>query len=509
MKRVILFGLLVLVMAIVACDDTVVDNPSGNKAPVVSVFLTADSVGSLNRTTSNQILHWDGKDPDGLVVGFYYTFGNTADKDNWVFLDDSTAEGLELVNSPTANWRFTTARTDTFALEILTDDTTYTFSVLAVDNEDKKSDEPARIRLPIKNSKPEVFFLGEVDIANSTIKIPATTFTVALFAWGVTDVDGEGTIDKFQYAITSPGDSLIDTIWVDISSTERSILLTGTRYVTDADTTFDERLTEGLHAFHLRAVDVAGALSDMKRLPEEEDKYWFVEEPAREILLVDDWATNSSDGRELYTELLNSLGREFSVLDLKPDTTEYLLSKLALKETLKLFKAVIWYSDVNPKLDEADIGLGEFNKNGGKVIFSTLFSQFGSNRGDPLEFTPVDSIDVLRDTSSNAREVTKIFKSWDVAVWPDISVSASFPDTLLPDIPGSIIPSPKALVPKSSSRVLYRYQPLPRRYAGEPAVIVEDANKSFIISSIPLHYFNGADNLEILIDLFLTQEFGL
>ena len=346
------------------------------------------------------------------------------------------------------------------------------------------------------------------------MKIPDTTFTIASFAWGVTDLDGEDTIDKFQYAISDSG-STSDTIWVDISSTKRSILLSGTQYETDADVTFDDRLTEGLHAFHLRAIDVAGAESDVKRLPEDENKYWYVKEPARDILLVDDWAIASSDGRELYIQILDSLRilkpdtRKYSILDLKPQNSEYLLSKVALKETIKLFKAVIWYSDVNPKLDEADAALSDYSKNGGKVIFSTLFSQFGSNRGDPLEFTPVDSIDIIRDTTSNAKEVTKIFKSWNVAVWPDSLISASFPDTLLPALPASIIPSPKLFVPKASSRVLYRYQELPARYAGKPIVMVEDANKSFIISSIPLHYFNGANNLGKLIDLFLSQEFGL
>ena len=511
MKRVLFLTL--LSMVIVSCDDTIVDEPLENKAPVVSVFLVADSVESLNRTSSNQILHWDGKDPDGLVVGFYYTFGNSADRNNWIFLNDTVPEGPELISSFIPSWRFTTARTDTFSLEILTDTVTYTFSVLAVDDKNKLSDEPAKLVLPIKNSKPDVFFLGQIDIATSAVKIPDTTFTIASFTWGVTDLDGEDTIDKFQYAISDSGSSS-DTIWVDISSNKRSILLSGTQYETDADVTFDDRLTEGLHAFHLRAIDVAGAVSDVKRLPEDENKYWYVKEPARDILLVDDWAINSRDGRAVYIQILDSLsnlkaGREYSVLDIKPQNSEYLLSKLALRETIKLFKAVIWYSDVNPKLDEADAALSEYNKNGGKVIFSTLFSQFGSNRGDPLEFTPVDSIDIIRDTTSSAKEVTKIFKSWDVAVWPDLLVSASFPDTLLPALPASIIPSPKLLVPKSSSRVLYRYQELPARYAGKPIVMVEDANKSFIMSSIPLHYFNGSNNLGKLIDLFLSQEFGL
>ena len=80
-------------MAIVSCNDSVLDEPLENEAPVASVFLAVDSAGSLNRTSSSQILHWDGKDSDGLVVGFYYTFGNSSNRDNWILLNDTVTEG--------------------------------------------------------------------------------------------------------------------------------------------------------------------------------------------------------------------------------------------------------------------------------------------------------------------------------------------------------------------------------------------------------------------------------
>jgi len=111
MKRVLFLAL--LSMAIVSCDDAMVNEPLENKAPIVSVFLEANSVDSFNRTSSKQILHWDGKDPDGLVVGFYYTFGNSADRDNWIFLNDTVPEGPELINAFIPSWRFTTDRADT------------------------------------------------------------------------------------------------------------------------------------------------------------------------------------------------------------------------------------------------------------------------------------------------------------------------------------------------------------------------------------------------------------
>ncbi len=357
--------------AMLSCDDSIVDDLIENQPPVVSVFLISDT--TLSRTSSNQILNWDGKDPDGLVIGFYYTFGNSSNRESWEFLPDSAPVGPELLNGDSAYWRFTTDRTDTFSLEILTDTITYVFSVLAVDDDESLSVEPARLVLPIKNSKPEVFFLGVVDLTTLTVKIPDTTYTIISFAWGVEDIDGEETIAKFQYALTSPGDSLTDTVWVDLPSSKKSIILSGTQYETEEDVTFEDRLVEGDHAFHLRAIDVAGAVSDVERLPDDSEKYWYVKEPVGDVLIIDDWETDFTDGGSIYKQGLAAHNRKYSVIDLKPQTGEYLLTKISFVETVKLFKVVLWYADIVPNFELADAALSDYSENGGKVIFSTLF----------------------------------------------------------------------------------------------------------------------------------------
>ena len=490
-----------------SCSDSVTDQLLDNEPPVVSVFLISD--GTLNRTSSNQILHWDGKDSDGLVVGFWYSFGNSStDRATWIFLSDSASGEKELENMGLPpSWKFTTERSDTFTLSILTDTVTFTFSIIAEDDDGALSTDVTKLSIPIKNTKPEVFFLGEADTASSSIKIPDTTFTIASFVWSATDIDGEETIEKFQYALTSPGNTLTESDWNDMPGSKRSIILSGTVYETEADVTFDSKLAEGDHAFHLRAVDAAGAFSDVKRLPEDSTKFWYVKETVGNILIIDDWTISSTDGRDFYTQTFNSLGRGYSVLDIKPQGSQFLLSKPAFVETAKLFDVILWYADGEPQLELADAVLSDYPARGGKIIFSTLFGQFASNQGDPLGFTPVDSINKILKTDGSL--VTKIFKSSNVELWPDPSSEMDFPDTLGSNFFSSIISSPKEIIPKPSARVLYRYQLLPGTYAGEPAVVIEDANKSFILASVPLHYFDGNKKMGSLLSLILTQEFGL
>ena len=499
--------LCLLIGIIMSCSDSVTDQLLENNPPTVTVFLQSD--GTLSRTSSNQILHWDGKDSDGLVVGFWYSFGNSStDRTSWIFLSDTASGEKELENMGIPpSWMFTTERSDTFILSILTDTVTFTFSIMAEDDEGALSTDVTKLILPIKNTKPEVFFLGETDTASSSIKIPDTTFTIASFVWSATDIDGEETIEKFQYALTSPGNTLTESDWKDIPGTKRSIILSGTIYETEADVTFDTDLSEGDHAIHLRAVDAAGAFSEVKRLPEDSTKFWYVKETVGNIFIIDDWKLSSTDGRDFYTQTFDSLGRGFSVLDIKPQSSQFLLSKQAFVETAKLFDIILWYADGVPQLELADAVLSDFPERGGKIIFTTLFAQFASNQGDPLGFTPVDSISLMLDTLGNT--VSKIFKSFNVELWPDPSIEAEFPDTLVSNFLSSIIASPKEITPKLSARVLYRFQLRPDIYSGEPVVIIEDATDSFIFASIPLHYFDGNKRMGSLLSLILTQEFGL
>ena len=105
-----------------ACSDNFVDNPNMNQAP--RTFVTIFSSSELNPIRSRVTLNWWGDDPDGVVVGFIYTFdNNAADVQTW------NAE------QPTAGWTFTEETQETFILTLTGSDTVYSLWVKAIDDD--------------------------------------------------------------------------------------------------------------------------------------------------------------------------------------------------------------------------------------------------------------------------------------------------------------------------------------------------------------------------------------
>ena len=189
-----------------SCVKDVVDNPTGNQPPHTGIFLYPDS--TISRQPSKINVHWWGDDPDGFVIGFYYTWDGT-------------------------NWHFTKSNDSLFALQIGISDTTYTFEVSAVDNSgngvydsdvyqngihygpepftDKngngKWDEgenfvdiglidpnPAKLDFPIKNSAPTIEW-------SKLSVLPDTSFPAMSFGWNANDIDGNESIQTINVAL--------------------------------------------------------------------------------------------------------------------------------------------------------------------------------------------------------------------------------------------------------------------------------------------------------------------
>jgi len=51
----------------------------------------------------------------------------------------------------------------------------------------------------------------------------------------------------------------------------------------------DSGLTAGEHSFTIRAIDIAGARSELIRMPENLGETWYVKEPRGRFLLIDDF----------------------------------------------------------------------------------------------------------------------------------------------------------------------------------------------------------------------------
>ncbi len=474
LKHLLIYGFLIFMAVIFSCEEDNISNPNPNMPPETDIFISyADT---LNYTQSVQEIYWDGRDPDGFVTGFYYTWLENPSPDDWIFTEE---------------------RSMVFPLKITGLDTIYLFQVKAVDDEGLEDPTPASQRFPIKNSAPSMKW-------TSRSRIPDTTFTVASFAWEVSDLDGDSTIDYFEYTLDD------DTLnWKKLPGYLRSITLNA-----------DSGLTEGDHSFVIRAVDLAGARSENLRMPEFQGDFWHVRQPRGRYLLIDDFQDESATtgfADRYYKAMMNNVivpaGEDFSYWNIKrlfPQLTEQ------FTQTMLLFDYVIWYADVmeeaNSHFITAQITIPKFldkamnPPDGGKIIYSTMFNQAFGALGSPLGFSPVDSV-----SQTNYRAFPgNIFN-------PDSVFQESFPAArTLPVLKVSqTMVGIKALIPKATSIPMYRFQnPSPPNDTPVFVMIGRNDNKNpdefpydFVFSAAPLHQLKGDNNLDEFFDVILNDIF--
>ncbi|RMG65201.1 MAG: hypothetical protein D6715_08780 [Calditrichaeota bacterium] len=459
--------LLAALLVLPGCTDSITGEPHPNQPPDTRVFVQAPPGDSLNSTRSIQHLFWDGSDPDGFVVGFKYTWA---------------------ANPTEADWVFTKERSGVFPLTILGQDTVYRFQVKAVDNLGAEDPTPATQLFPIVNSPPSISW-------TLISQIPDTTFTVAAFTWQASDPDGDSTIVAFEYALddTSAG-------WRRIPGQLRRVILTA-----------DSGLTEGDHAFYIRAVDIAGSRSQTLRMPEDPNRFWHVRQPRGRYLLIDDYQVENSTTRfpdAFYRSMLNDIlgpaGESFSYWNIE---TLFPANIDQFVQTVLLFDRVIWYSDIISESDDhfiaAQVAIPKFRDRGGKLIYTVQFNQGFGRQGDPLAFSPVDSL----GKALNFIPPGGIY-------YPDSAFASAFPGVRpLPQLEVSgFILGIIALKPKVTSIPMYRYQETGT--AADPIFVMIGRNDNtgqfdFVFAGTPLHFLQGNGKLNEFFDIVFKDIFGL
>jgi hypothetical protein len=473
--------LIVLLLFAAGCVKRFANEPVANQPPKTFLALVPDS--TLRPTQSVQHIHWWGVDPDGFVAGYYFSFDSV-------------------------QWTFTTTTDSVFTLRLNTNDTTYSFFVAAVDNEGLKDPNPASLRYPIINSPPNVSF-----ILNSNV--PDTTYTVATFQWAGTDPDGDETIVNYYYALD---DTSNVSSWKELPGDVDLVTLTKADGVTGGPTPGSTKH----HFFFLKAKDVAGAYSRTIAMPDTStanghipERFWNVKEPQGDFLIVRDYLpTDFSDS--FYRQMFDTLtvggipGRLGSkdILDIKKGSSAIkrgdnvpALINPTFTETLKLFKYVFWYSDNSPSLEIAQASLPQFRQAGGKVLFTGGFPQYLAGQGGMGDFAPIDNIE--------SGYFTTILLARDTIV----SMDPTYPD-LVRDTLGYIYTFPRGLLPKVSARILYQMQKSSRWASRDTLPIimgVKDADQaSFVLLGAILHRFGTPpDNVAAFLRRVFNDEFGV
>jgi len=496
MNHRIILSILWLWLFGVGCSEQT-SEPIANHRP--ETRLAIDTVAT--EQSSRLHISWYGDDADGFVVGYIISF----DKKNWFF----------------------TRKNDSlFSLKIENNDTSYVFSVAAVDNSLKKYPNegsllqfrdansngfhddgeefidlegavdrtPASTRYPIRNTPPIIFW-GIDSSTNSAklVQLPDTTFAFATFQFGANDLDGAETIAYFEYSLN---DTSTTAQWRKIPKTQLYLNITAdSGLIPDAD-----------NALYIRAVDIGELRSKNLRYPSE-GKTWFVRKHKGTILLIKDNGSTESDN--FYYSTLDKIGGgkfigKYDVLDLrtgiKGRNIPPFINPMFI-ETLKLFRAVIWYGDSQASFALAQEGLPEYIKSGGYVLFAAELPNPISVEIQTalVDFAAVDSVSRLEITTSplDIKNGTEIIA--------DSSSSGVKYSNLIKE---SNVVTPHNLYPKITSTPLFRL-PSSTKWTGNPIVGIRSENRRTIFLNLPLHYLNKNQTAENFLQTVIIEEFGL
>jgi len=521
-KYYILIPVLISAILIISCSESITGSKVQNVPPETHIFLHPDSGKTISQQSSKLKVHWWGDDPDGFVIGY-------------------------LISWDQKNYGFTPRNDSTFSLVIRGLDTSYIFSAAAVDNAgNKKYDQtvvvnginygsepftdsnnngkwdegepfidfgaidptPAHLTFPIKNSPPIVSF-------QQNSQVPETTFTVASFAWNISDVDGDETVQKVFIALNDtasfielPGSARFVTIRAKApfsSSTVSADVFIGTTIGTPYSIKLPNLKLDEKNIFYVKAIDIAGTFSKMIQMPDT-GKAWFVKKQKGNILIIDDYGVNDQ-AASFYNATMDSINsgilkNKYDVLDIKYGKTSttpgVLLPKFTnptFTEMLKLFKVVIWYTDNDPSLEIAQLTVRNYTESGGKILLSMVFPQTFDTRG-LSDFLPIDSVS---PTPINIIPMnTKINLTADGTAlgYSPLSIDNS-------TIPVARI---RTFFPSAAgAKNLYTLG-----LTGNPIIGFKDIDTRRIFLGLPLHRCNGApSNTKEFLRKVLIDEFGV
>jgi len=509
--------------AFFACKDKVVDNPLANKPPTTKIFLSPDS--SVSQQQSKIHLYWTGDDPDGQIVGYYFSW-----------------DGV--------NWTFTSKNDSLFSLQIGAVNATFTFRVSAVDNSGSggyvsdvyqngihygpepfkdlngngKWDagepyvsiglidpNPAILKLPIKNTAPTIAW-------DALSTHPDTSFTVMTFGWDAADIDGDmyhglNTIVHIDIALNDTTKFVEMNGTVSIVTIRTSdftnpnplmdIYINGDVTNQPVDSTGNKIKLPGLvynsnNVFYVRAVDNSGAKSPFiasttqtPTVTNHNNGKWFVKKPVGNIALVNNYAAYSSPGTapsDFYPPMMDSLGLtgKYDVIDLVKQIPPYI--NITFLETVKLFKGLIWYTDNAPSLDLANATVQKITAANVKIFFTMLFPQ-------TIDLNQIGGfLPISADTSYYLSVIApnKLVRDTSNSGYSNLKVASSFQRVRSFKLNPGVTP------------IYYFPNKELSGYIG-----FENSSKNIFFIGMPLHKMNGIPGAAALLSKVLFNDFNL
>jgi len=391
-RRILMTGItpvaLLALGLLMSCTTNRSLQPNTNHPPETHLFLQfSDTLQYPGETTSMQVLHWYGDDPDGEVVGF-----------EWAWDD-------------TSQWTFTTDVDDTFFVPITVPQDTFTFYVRAIDDKGLKDPAPDFLSFPIRNSPPTVSF--PLDFIQRYSRTTYDCFSYFSINWSSSDLDGDVTITGYDWYLADssfhpwvvlPDGAAWDSVTIDTMTWNHLDSLTTIKF-------FDD-LHPGSYRFFLRCRDVADAYSNIVFYPDTvAGSAWNVMPVVGTVLFVDDDRNAPMLDSIIPVTLRMIYPDGFSTWNVI-DRISY--SPRDIEETLKLFDKVVWHGGSRPHFKEAADAIASFVGAGGNLL---AFSTQARDDTTIYPFLPIHDIDTV--------QVGRAFKIIKVP-----GVGADYPDTL-------------------------------------------------------------------------------
>lgn len=484
------------VLLLVSCRKDFEGDAAAYSAP--ETYMIVDSV---KRDTTHFLIttvkaYWWGSAPKGFIKGF-----------------EVSTDGMK-------TWNFTTEQSGTFLLNLPmgVKKGELPVYVRAIDNQGLTDPTPARMVFPIENSTPRVKL-------DAGLPLPDNSFPVIKMYWIASDIDGLGDIDHYDLAWNDTSGSLFslpgtviesvinDTsanVSVRIEGQRNNGIFTSTCHVfTGTKTVPVSGTLEGLqynatNTLYVRAIDKTGNTSAWIK------DSLYVKRPASDILLVNALYANNTQIQNFYTtQLAGSMVNRDSLEVLRgvnslSGNSEFYADALTQKRTFNLFKHILWLTDDPNTLNTAQLTTTDFFNQGGTMF---IYAQFGDDfpvNAQVLSFTPAQK---LVDPASNPAIINGRFRMDNtssalpaLAGWPVLQFNGP-------------ITAARPFITNPTSSGIYQYDSLMysvlrvQTATGSPVwdgpstmlsrrVRISAGKADMILSTLPLQYLNGNNNID-------------
>jgi len=453
---------------------------NGNEKPDSQVIPHFINLTGDQRLKTTVKMAWYGSDKDGYINGYEFSLDNST----WVLTQKADS-------------------TFTFTISEGSDTTDIEFWVRAIDNKNEKDLTPAYVKIPIKNTPPEVSF----DEALST---KDTAFIVASLFWNATDQDGFDNLRDVELKLNSGAWYKVDKRKTNLSIVPQNTSGTGAmsaKVYFDADTPeadlMDGLILNSLNTIYVRSTDISGSISEVDTL-----QNVFFKPKSSDLLVIG----GDRDFNSFYTTRISNVVTNYDYIDYTVDNGKWQPTFWATTFYLMIseYKKLCIFSDKKPYvnsgtglsaliLESSARPIQDFTLNGGKVFSIGYF-----DNNNPLQSSsPVLGVYPIDSMASKTAGLT--LKKSDSAM---TSLQSSYPDLGTTTFPDAFSPFYKS----SNAVEIYKGDIYGSGYSGSKTIGVKNvlsggrSNVVFIASALNI-YNADYSKVDTLFNQVLNKDF--